>query len=159
MQPTRTTTPTALPERPHSDPARPKFMAALALAEHLISMAEVPTELRIDLPPRGTEAVVEAYAHNNIALLHAWQRRFGGELHHELRDNGRKVFSSLTGRVYDAPFKVWTLRDLTAVEPTAAELEVCACWIDRHGDPAEWSAETRAAYAEMVATSKAKEAS
>jgi len=29
---------------------------------------------------------------------------------------------------------------------SAAEAEVCACWVGLHGDPADWSAETHQAY-------------
>lgn len=38
---------------------------------------------------------------------------------------------------------------------TPAELELCACWIDKHGDPAEWSERVRLAYANTVACARA----
>jgi hypothetical protein len=38
---------------------------------------------------------------------------------------------------------------------TPAELELCACWIDEHGDPAEWTAEVRLAYANTIANCRA----
>lgn len=35
-----------------------------------------------------------------------------------------------------------------------AELELCACWINEHGDPAEWTVTTRLAYAAMIADAR-----
>lgn len=37
---------------------------------------------------------------------------------------------------------------------SAAELELCACWIDEHGDPSEWTEDTRLAYAAEIACAR-----
>lgn len=37
-----------------------------------------------------------------------------------------------------------------------AELELCSYWMDDHGDPGEWTQETRLAYAAAVATARAE---
>lgn len=148
-QPTGTT---PLPERPASDPRRPKLMSALALAEHLTALAELPYSLHIEADIAGTEFKVVAYAHRNIETLHAWQRRFGGELHHQICDypGRRTVKSTLSGRVYDAPFQIWTLRHITP-KPTPEELALSGQWMDEHGDPAGWAPETHTAYVDTLA--------
>lgn len=137
-------------EPPVVDRRRSKYMAALSLAENLIACAELPTDIRIECASWDVEARVVAYAHHDIGLLHAWQARFGGDIHHELTDEATRVlvYSSLTGRAFDAPFKLVTLRYMAhSPEEDAAERELCARWVAEHGDPTcEWAPETHAAY-------------
>ncbi|MFJ5923885.1 hypothetical protein ACIQF6_14935 [Kitasatospora sp. NPDC092948] len=39
---------------------------------------------------------------------------------------------------------------------TDAEQQLCASWIDQHGDPADWSLDTRLAYSAAVALARAE---
>ena len=59
-----------------------------------------------------------------------------------------RVFSSLTGRVFDAPFSLWTLRYLPdSPEEAEAERAVCERFVREHGDPcSEWASATHDAY-------------
>lgn len=38
---------------------------------------------------------------------------------------------------------------------TPADLELCACWVNEHGDPADWSPETWQAYAATIVCARA----
>lgn len=139
----------SLLEAPAADQRRLKFRAALALAGHIVSTAELPTHFTVECAPWDTDATVVAYAHHDIGLLHAWQRRFGGDLHHTLQDqpDGTRVYSSLKGEAFDGSFTLWTLRKLRHTpEESAAERELCARWVAEHDDPTGWSESVRAGY-------------
>ncbi|NUQ95605.1 MAG: hypothetical protein HOY79_03245 [Streptomyces sp.] len=132
------------------DSQRPAVMAALALAEHLTA-APVPMpwtiEIRTPLYP-SVEAVVRCYAHRDLSALFAWQTVFGGEIMHTLHGD-RGVHSCLAGRAYDAPFEVWTLRDLNE-EQQATERQITARWCAEHGAVNDWCTETRDAYRDAL---------
>jgi hypothetical protein len=146
-QPTVTT---PLPIRPAGGFKRPALMAALALSEYLVAApVPVPTQIRVSSPrAAGGEAAVECYAHHDLDALSAWQEAFGGEISHEIRGD-RQVYSVLSGRAYDAPFELWTLRDITP-EQQAAERQMTARWVAENGDMHDWSAETSATYRAVI---------
>lgn len=147
---TQPTQPQNLPDMPPTDHRRPLLMSALTLAEHLLASAELPSHVTIQGGDTIVEAKVVAHISHNIDMLHSWQARFGGEISHRISEegNGRtRVYSSLRGRVFDAPFELWTVRWLTNTpEVAAAELDLCARWVAEHGAPCDWCAQSVAAY-------------
>ncbi|KJK55192.1 hypothetical protein [Saccharothrix sp. ST-888] len=146
MQPTRTAQTLAFPERPAHDYRRPAVMAALALTEHLVAaQVPVPASITITTPLRpGQEATVEAMVSHDLLAVCAWQDAFGGELTHELYGDD-KVYSQVSGRAYDAPFRIWTLRRITPAQQHA-EQQMLAHWIEDNGPEHTWADDTRATY-------------
>ncbi|WP_457028074.1 hypothetical protein [Kitasatospora sp. P5_F3] len=138
-----------LPKPPVVDRRRPLLMAGLALAEHVTAMAVLPTWIKVECPAGATEAMVVAYCDHDLAPLHDWQFRFGGDMHHQLTETScrTQVISTLTGVAFDAPFRIWTVRDVQHT-PTAccAELALAEWWVAEHGAPPEWTEPVRKQY-------------
>lgn len=131
---------------PSNGSHRPALMAALALAEHLVAaQVPMPTSLTIESPlSDGREALVNVYAHHDIAVLGQWQQAFGGVITHKLVGEA-SVHSYLDGRVYDGPFRVVTVRQLSP-ERQVDERRLTAQWVAEHGVRDDWAPETLAAY-------------
>lgn len=139
----------ALPKPPEVDIRRPKLMAGLALAEHLTAMAMLPTWIKVVCPAGDPEATVVAYCDHDLAPLHDWQFRFGGDLHHEMTETlcRTQVLSTLTGRAFDAPFRIWTVRDVQHTPAACcAEQSLAEWWVTEHGAPPEWTEQVRKQY-------------
>ncbi|MFE2407015.1 hypothetical protein ACFXDE_01590 [Kitasatospora sp. NPDC059408] len=137
------TQPTQSPRRPvrHARRSRPQMMAALALAETIVAFGEpVPYGVRLHWSNR--RAVVDVHLDDAQAVF-AYQGRFGGVVHQELRlDDGGcgvRLQTELAGSVYDGEFLAWS-------QVRLSERDLAAWFVGDHGDPADWSSDTVVAY-------------
>lgn len=103
--------------------ARDQMIHACALQEHIIASAPVlPTDVRVNAryalvhgyQHTSDEIDVEVYLHQNPEAVAAYQVAFGGELRREVRSNGTKLYTELTGYLAGCRFSVWALTDVTA---------------------------------------------
>jgi hypothetical protein len=148
-QPTHTT---QLTTRPKADARRPQLMAALALAETIVAFGEpVPHDVHLHSTRNGVS--VDIHLYNTIPGVLAYQARFGGIIHQELRvDSGRvRLHTELSGLVYDGQFRAYT-------QTVLSERELAAWFVGDHGDPADWAVETAAAYRLAIAACRAEAA-
>jgi hypothetical protein len=137
-----------------------RYQRALALSARLLAEAPiVPSRVAVDCGNYEPYPVtVKVYAHMDRAAVEAWHAHFGGDLTNREYSNGQ-IYWSATVTIDGIAVEVWTLvppepksaRDLWA----EVEALVLARWRDRHGDPMDWCAETRAAYANTIANMRA----
>ncbi|MFD8596997.1 hypothetical protein ACFV1L_18545 [Kitasatospora sp. NPDC059646] len=124
------------------------------------------TPLHWDIHPNGE---LTASAPHGAAGGHAAVRALATALGFEtvtydIRRPGTPNATRHVGVAYDATFAGAVLR-AWAYEPVAplpmrevhtdAEQQLCASWIDEHGDPADWSQKTRLTYANTLANLRA----
>lgn len=121
--------------------SRPQMMAALALTETIVAFGD-PIPYSVNLHWSNRRVVVDVHLDNAEAVF-AYQRRFGGVAHQELRYNdggsGVRLQTELAGSVYDGEFVAWSQARLS-------EQELAAWFVGDHGDPADWSSDTVVAY-------------
>jgi len=139
-----------------------RYQAGLALAAKLMaSTPTVPNHITVQCRRWApSEVTVQAYAHQDLNAVQAWHTHFGGEL--VAAPNGHnQVRWSASTMIDGIAVELWTLLDAEP-EPlpvreryTEAEQQLTDRWVARHGDRANWRAETRLAYANTLANMRA----